>query len=176
MLNKIENYIDQNIKLTKDLFYKLKEIVKKITLSQEEYAEKYGKNKSILSDSIKRKERIKNIDVELENWISLKSNSEKMINELNERKDKIRLEIDENQKNPERIATSKGQNLQNLENTKKRNEEIELDLIEAEKKHNLINKNLKEIQLKLSELKENKARYEATIEGIDNRKKIYYIL
>ena len=171
LLNKIENYIDQNIKLTKDLFYKLKEIVKKITLSQEEYAEKYGKNKSILSDSIKRKERIKNIDVELENWISLKSNSEKMINELNERKDKIRLEIDENQKNPERIATSKGQNLQNLENTKKRNEEIELDLIEAEKKHNLINNNLKEIQLKLSELKENKARYEATIEGIDNRKK-----
>ena len=30
---------------------------------------------------------------------------------------------------------------------------------------------LKEIQLKLSELKENKARNEATIEGIENRKK-----
>ncbi len=171
LLNKIEDYIDQDIKLTKDLFHELKRIVKKITLSQEEYAEKYGKNKSILSDSIKRKERIKNIDVELENWISLKSNSEKMINELNERKDKIKLEIDENQKNPERIASSKGQNIQNLENTKKRNEEIELNLIEAENKYNSINNNLREIQLKLSELKENKARYEATIEGIDNRKK-----
>ena len=171
LLNKIEDYIDQDIKLTKDLFHELKRIVKKITLSQEEYAEKYGKNKSILSDSIKRKERIKNIDVELENWISLKSNSEKMINELNERKDKIKLEIDENQKNPERIASSKGQNIQNLENTKKRNEEIELNLIEAENKYNSINNNLREIQLKLSELKENKARYEATIEGINNRKK-----
>ena len=37
-----------------------------------------------------------------------------MISELNNRKDKIKIEINENQKNPERIATSKGQNLQNL--------------------------------------------------------------
>ena len=48
-----------------------------------------------------------------------------MMSELTERKNKLLLEIDENRKNPERIATSKGQNLQNLENTKKRNEEIE---------------------------------------------------
>ncbi len=171
LLIKIENYIDQEKRLTKDIFQELKQLVKKITLSQEEYAEKYGKNKSIQSDSIKRKERIKNIDIELENWRNLKSNSEKMILELNERKNKIRLEQDENQKNPERIATSKGQNLQNLENTKKRNEEIETELIESEKKFNLINQNLKEIQLKLSNLKESKARNEATTEGIDNRKK-----
>ena len=171
MLDTIESYIDQDLKLTKDMFQNLKQLVKKITLSQEEYAEKYGKNKSIQSDSIKRKERIKNIDVELENWRSLKSNSEKMISELNQRKDKLQVELNENQKNPERIANSKGQNLQNLENTKKRNEEIELELIGAEKKHNLINQNLKEIQLKLSDLKENKARNEATIEGIENRKK-----
>ena len=171
LLNKIESYIDQEKKLTKEIFQELKGLVKEITSSQEEYAEKYGKNKSIQSDSIKRKERIKNIDIELENWRNLKSNSEKMISELNERKEKIRAELDENKKNPERIATSKGQNLQNLENTKKQNEEIEMDLIESEKKHNLINQNLKEIQLKLSELKENKARNEATIEGIENRKK-----
>ncbi len=171
LLSKIENQIDQERKLTKDIFQELKQLVKKITLSQEDYAEKYGKNKSIQSDSIKRKERIKNIDIELENWRNLKSNSEKMVLELNERKNKIQTEQDENQKNPERIATSKGQNLQNLENTKKRNEEIESELIESEKKFNLINKNLKEIQLKLSNLKENKARFEATTEGMDNRKK-----
>ena len=171
LLDTIEAYIDQEKKLTKDIFQELKQIVKKITLSQEEYAEKYGKNKSIQSDSIKRKERIKNIDVELKNWRDLKINSEKMISELNERRNKLQIEQNENQKNPERIANSKGKNLQNLENTKKRNEEIELELIEAEKKYSFINENLKEIQLKLSELKENKARYEATMEGIDNRKK-----
>jgi chromosome segregation protein len=171
LLDTIEEYIDLDRKLTKDIFHELKKIVKKITLSQEEYAEKYGKNKSIQSDSIKRKERIKNIDIELENWRNLKSNSKKMISELNERRNKIRTEQNENQKNPEKIATSKGQNLQNLENTKKRNEEIEKELVDAEKKYNFINENLKEIQLKLSGLKENKARNEATVEGIENRKK-----
>ena len=171
LLNQIEDDIDNNKKMSKQTFKELKLIVKKITLSQEEYAEKYGKNKSIESDSIKRKERIKNIDVELENWRNLKINSEKMISELNDRTNKIKLEIIENQKNPERIATSKGQNLQNLENIKKRNEEIENELISAENKYNLINENLREIQLKLTDLKENKARNEATIEGIENRKK-----
>ncbi len=171
MLDKIEKDIDENKKLTKQTFRELKQLVRNITSSQEEYAEKFGKNKSIQSDSIKRKERIKNIDTELENWINLRSNSEKMTSELTERKNKLLLELSENQKNPERIATSKGQNLQNLENTKKRNEEIEKDLIAAEKKYNSINQNIKEIQLKLSGLKENKARNEATLEGIENRKK-----
>ena len=41
----------------------------------------------------------------------------------------------------------------------------------AEKKFNLINENLGEIQEKLSSLRENKARNEATVEGINNRKK-----
>ena len=171
ILDKIENDIDNDRKLSKESFNNLRKLVKKITLSQEEYAEKYGKNKSIESDSIKRKERIKNIDVELENWRNLKTNSEKMISELDNRMKKIKLEINENQKNPEKIATSKGQNLQNLENIKKRNEEIDSELVAAEKKYNSINENLREIQLKLSDLKENKARNEATVEGIENRKK-----
>ena len=93
MLDQIEEDIDNDKKLSKETFKDLKQLVKKITLSQEEYAEKFGKNKSIESDSIKRKERIKNIDVELENWRNLKTNSEKMISELNDRKNKIKLEI-----------------------------------------------------------------------------------
>ena len=171
ILDQIESDIDNNKKLSKESFRELKELVKKITSSQEKYAEKYGKNKSIESDSIKRKERIKNIDVELENWRNLKTNSEKMISELNDRKNKIKFEISENQKNPERIATSKGQNLQNLENIKRRNEEIASELSQAEKKYSAINENLREIQSKLIELKESKARKEATVEGIENRKK-----
>ena len=170
-LDQIERDIDEGKKLSKNSFRELKQLIKKITTSQEVYAEKYGKDKSIQSDSIKRKERIKNIDVEFKNWRNLKSNSEKMTSELTDRKNKLLSELNDNQKNPERIATSKGQNLQNLENTKKRNEEIEKELKEAEKKYNFINQNLKEIQLKLSDLKENKARNEATVEGMENRKK-----
>jgi chromosome segregation protein len=171
VINEIESYIDSEKKLTKELFERLKQIVNQITSSQEEYASTYGKYESIKSDSIKRRERIKNIDVELENWNNLKANSDKMIKELNERKDKIKIEIAENQKNPEKIATNKGQNIQNIENTKKRSEELAGELLKAEEKYNLINQNLKEIQEKFSMLRENKARSEATIEGIEKRKK-----
>ena len=59
----------------------------------------------------------------------------------------------------------------NISRLQKRNEEIEKELIKSEKKYNTINQNIKEIQTKLSGLKENKARNEATIEGIDLRKK-----
>ena len=171
IINEIESYIDSDKKLNKDLFEKLKTIVNQITFSQEEYASTYGKYESIKSDSIKRRERIKNIDIELENWNNLKTNSDKMVKELNERKNKIKLEISENQKNPEKIATNKGQNIQNIENTKKRSEELDEELVKAEEKYNLINQNLKEIQEKFSILRENKARSEATIDGIEKRKK-----
>ena len=171
LINKIEEYIDADKKLTKEIFAKLKDLINEITSSQENYASIYGKNESIKSDSIKRKERIKNIDTEIENWKNLKGNSENMLTELNLRKIKIQKDIDDNQKNPEKIATSKGQNIQNLENTKKISEELDLELNEAEKKYNSISQNLKEIQEKLSVLRENKARNEATIEGIENRKK-----
>ena len=171
IINEIESYIDSNKKLTRDLFKKLKHTVNQITTSQEQYASTYGKNESIKSDSIKRRERIKSIDIELENWKNLKTNSDKMLEELNERKSKIKSEIKENQKNPEKIATTKGQNIQNIENTKKRSEELDEELTKAETKYNLISQNLKEIQEKFSILRENKARSEATIEGIDKRKK-----
>jgi chromosome segregation protein len=170
VINEIEGFIDSDKKLTRDLFDKLKKKVDQITFSQEQYASTYGKNESIKSDSIKRRERIKNIDVELENWKNLKTNSSKMLEELNERKNKIKIEIVENQKNPEKIATNKGQNIQNIENTKKRSEELDIELTKAEEKYNLINQNLKEIQEKFSMLRENKARSEATIEGIEKRK------
>ena len=170
MLDQIEKDIDEDKKLSKETFRELKQLVKSITSSQEEYAEKFGKDKSIQSDSIKRKERIKNIDVELENWRNLRSNSEKMTSELTDRKNKLLSELNQNQKNPERIATSKGQNLQNLENTKKDSEELEIQIKKAEEKYNFINKNLSSIQEKFAVLRENKARFEATIEGIDQRK------
>ncbi len=171
LIDEIENYIDLDKKLTKNIFTKLKTLVNEITSSQEIYASTYGKNESIKSDSIKRKERISNIDTELENWKNLKSNSEKMLLELTDRKRKIVTEIEENQKNPEKVAVNKGQNIQNLENTQKRSEELEEELNKAEEKFNLINQNLKNIQETYSNFRENKARNEATIEGINNRKK-----
>ena len=56
ILDVIEKEIDKGKKVTKESFAEIKKIIKKITFSQEKYAEKFGKNKSIESDSIKRKE------------------------------------------------------------------------------------------------------------------------
>ena len=171
LIDLIEDFVEKKEPISKNLLNDLKTIIEEITLSQEDYAVSFGKNETIKGDAIKRKERIKNIDLELENWKNLKVNSDKMMVELNDRKEKIQIEINENQRNPQKIATQKGQNIQNLENTKKRNDELAEELVEAEKKYNSINQNIKEINEKLSFLRENKARNEATIEGIENRKK-----
>ena len=171
IINEIETLIDSNQKINKETFRNLKSLINKITTSQERYASIFGKNETIKSESIKRKQRIGSIDKELENWKNLQTNSKKMVIELNERRQTINTEIIENEKNPEKIASNKGQNIQNLDNTKKRNEEIDQELIEAEKKYSLINNNLKEIQEKLSSLREDKARKEATLEGIEYRNK-----
>ena len=142
----------------------------RITLSQERYASSFGKNQTIRSDSIKRKERIKNIDQELENWKDLKVNSEKMILELSNRVKKVELELDENQKYPEQIAINKGQNIQKLENTEKQNNDLEIEIEKVEANYIEANNKLRDIEEKSVVLRENKARQEATIEGIDQRK------
>ena len=170
LISEIGTYIETDRKLSKEIFEELKKLVNMITSSQEEYAIYFGKNETIKSDSIKRKERINNIDQELENWKDLKLNSEKMILELTDRRKKLNIELEENQKNPERIAINKGQNLQNLENTKKQSEELEVEISSAENKYNSINEELKSLQEKFAVLRENKARFEATVEGIDQRK------
>ena len=171
LIFKIGNLIDQEKKISKDLFDNVKKLIDQITSAHENYGTNFSKNETVKSDSIKRKERIKNIDIELENWKSLKVNSEKMINDLQERKKKINNEMRENQKNPEIIATTKGQNIQNLENTRKRSEELEQELSSVEEKYNKINNNIQEVQEKLATLREDKARNEATLEGIATRKK-----
>ena len=165
--NQIQNIetLDRN-----DLSVNLKKLISDITSSQEKYASSFGKNQTIRSDSIKRKERIKNIDQELENWKDLKVNSEKMILNLSERIKKIETELEENQKNPEQIGISKGQNIQNLENTKKQNEDLDVEIKKAETKFNDMSENVKTVQENFTVLRENKARLGATIEGIDQRK------
>ncbi len=170
LIDMMENKIKNQEQLTIENFDELKMLINKITSSQEDYAMYFGKNETIKSDSIKRKERIRNIDQELENWKDLKLNSEKMILELEDRQKKLNIELEDNQKNPEKIAVSKGQNLQNLENTKKDNEELDVEIQKIQNKYNEINNSINLAQEKFTVLRENRARLEATLEGIDQRK------
>ena len=67
---------------------------------QEKYADAYSKNQSIKNESIKRNERIKTIETEIDSWKNLLSNSEKMVSELTERKNKLTLQLKELENQP----------------------------------------------------------------------------
>ena len=77
LISDIEKSIENDLKVSKNSFNKIKTVINKITDAHENYASLYSKNETINNDSIKRNERIKNIDIELENWKSLKKATQK---------------------------------------------------------------------------------------------------
>jgi chromosome segregation protein len=81
---------------------------------QEKYADAYSKNQSIKNESIKRNERIKTIETEIESWKNLLANSEKMVGELTDRKNKLTDQLKELDNQPKAQAERKGQISENL--------------------------------------------------------------
>ena len=137
---------------------------------QEDYAETYSKNKNIKKESIKRNERIKIIDQEIESWRNLLNNSEKMVIELNERKNKHMLKLDELEKQPQTQAEKKGQISENLRISKKEKNENEILIEEIDKKIIELRNQLKSTKEDSIEIRERKASSSATIEGLDKRR------
>jgi len=146
------------------------ELTNKIRLAQEEYATSLSKNQSIQTETVRRQERIKNIDVEIQNWKNLNFNSEKMKKELIERDNKIILEIENIDKLPESISIKKGQLIENTSTTESEKLKLTEELSRAEIKYQEINKQLKIIEEKMMIARENKARSGATLEGLKGRK------
>ncbi len=165
LIKGLENQIENK---TLEEFNSLNE---KIKILQEKYANAHSKNQTIKADSVKRKERIKNIDTEIQNWQNLKFNSEKMANELNDRIKRIIGDLENIAKLPETIAIKKGQLMQNTTDTENRKEEISSELSEAEENYQKTNKDLRAVEQKMMLARENKARSGATLEGLENRKK-----
>ena len=137
----------------------------------EVYADSYSKNQNIKNESIKRKERISTIDTEIESWKNLKFNSEKMSNELNERINTVKTDMENIVKLPEQLAEKKGRLIQNKSDTENKKLEMSNELNESEKIYENMNKELKEVEQKMMVARENKARSGATLEGLENRKK-----
>ncbi len=136
----------------------------------EVYADSYSKNQNIKNESIKRKERISAIDTEIESWKNLKSNSEKMSKELNERISNVKTDLENIVKLPEELAEKKGRLAQNTSDTETRKTETSNELDKAEKVYQDMNKELREVEQKMMLARENKARSGATLEGLENRK------
>jgi len=143
------------------------ETIKKL---QQEYTVTFSKNQSIKDESTKRKERINNINIEIESWKNLLVNSEKMIIQLGDRKEKLNKKLSDLEKQPNLNAEKKGQISENLRisENEKENNEIKINTLEQQ---------LEENKTKLNEIKENsisvrekRASTNATIVGLNKRK------
>ncbi len=143
----------------------------KIKFAQEKYASALSKNESTKTEAIKRKERIKSIENEIQNWKNLRSNSEKMSKELNDRINKLNNDIDNIVKLPEIIAVKKGQLMQSTSSAENEKSNSSIELNKAEENYNEVNKKLKFVEQQMMTARENKARSGATLEGLENRKK-----
>ncbi len=137
---------------------------------QEKYADAYSKNQSIKNESIKRNERIKTIEIEIESWKNLLSNSEKMVEELTERKNKFSTQLKDLDNQPKVQAERKGQISENLRISDKEKIDNEIIIDETDKKIETLRTQLNEIQEQSIQIRERKASSSATIEGLQKRK------
>ena len=168
----IKNLIDSSeSQINKETLAEFNNLNNNIKISQERYANAFSKNQTIKADSVKRQERIKNIDIEIQNWKNLKFNSEKMEKELNERSDKVKIDLENIIKLPEVIAEKKGRIMQNTSDTESKKQELSAELTSAEEGYQKIYKELKSVEQKMLLARESKARSGATLEGLENRKK-----
>ena len=136
----------------------------------EKYADSYSKNQNIKRESVKRNERIGIIDKEIESWKSLLSNSEKMVTELTERKNKLNLQLKKLDNQPELQAEKKGQISEGLRISEKEKTENEFIISSTDEKIENFRTQLNEIQEQSIQIRERKASSSATIEGLNKRK------
>ena len=137
---------------------------------QEEYADSFSKNQSIKNESIKRNERIKTIETEVESWINLLTNSEKMVNELNIRKKKLLEKLNKLETEPQTQAEKKGQISENLRSSEIEKQEDEVAINEIDKKINSLRSDLSSTQEKMIQVRERRASSSATIDGLKQRR------
>ena len=136
----------------------------------EEYADSYSKNQNIKKESIKRNERIGIIDKEIESWKNLLVNSDKMVTELTERKNKLNIQLQKLDNQPKLQAEKKGEISEGLRiSEKEKNENESIINITDEKIENLRSQ-LNKIQEESIQIRERKASSGATIEGLKKRK------
>ena len=136
----------------------------------EAYAGSYSKNENIKKESVKRNERIKVIDTEIESWKNLLLNSEKMVSQLTERRSKLNDQLSKLDNQPKLQAEKKGQITEGLrisEEEKKENEEI---INSTDEKIENLRLQLNEIQEQSIQIRERKASSGATVEGLKKRK------
>ena len=163
-IEKIKELINQNEKENAT------SVLENSKLLIDEYANSFSKNQNIKKESIKRNERISIIEKEIESWKNLLSNSEKMVNELAGRKDKLNNQLNKLDGQPKLQAEKKGQISENLRISEKEKNENESVINNTDEKIETLRRQLDEIQEQSIQIRERKASSSATIEGLNKRK------
>ena len=132
---------------------------------QEKYAIFLSKYETLKNDSIKRKERIKSIDTEIDNWRNLEQNSKTKSENLLSRLKTLEKELVKIQIKPSEIGEQKGFYQENIKNTEEARSKINSEIEIAENKITEINKVLTTITEKVLEAREKKVRFETLIDN-----------
>ena len=169
--NRLNNEIEKIKELIKDKRNEEAIVaLEKIKLIIDAYADCFGKNQNIKKESVKRSERINIIEKEIESWKNLLSNSEKMVGELSERKNKFILQLEKLDNQPKLQAEKKGQISENLRISEKEKIDNEKIINETDEKIENFRTELNKVQEDSIQIRERKASSRATIEGLNKRK------
>ena len=154
-------------KLKEDFLDKLR-IISEL---QEKYASRLSKHETLKQESLKRKERLKNIDSEIKNWIDLKNSSEKKFEELSSRIKDSEATLAKEEIKPGTIAEKKGTYVQNIKNVEEDILQINEQLDSKEDSVKSINQKLYDINGIILQITERKVRAQTIIEGLKEKKK-----
>ena len=170
-LEAAEPQANLNSDLTDKIKQEFLEKLKIVSELQGKYASRLSKYENLKQDSLKRKERLKNIDSEIKNWIDLKNSSEQKFKELNARLKGSEEVLTEEEIKPGTIAEKKGTYVQNIENVKEDIVQINEQLTSKEESVKLINQKLYDINGVVLGITERKVRAQTIIEGLKDKKK-----
>ena len=163
-IEKIRNLI--NLNQNKEALILLDDFKQIIEL----YAESYGKNKNIKKESIKREQRIKIIDTEIESWVNLLKNSQNKINELEVRKKQSDDKLLKLENQPQSQAEKKGKISEMLRISEGEKSELDIKINDLELEIKDLRNKLNSTKESSIEIRERKASSSATIDGLRKRR------
>ena len=152
-----------------DLRNEFNEKYQKVEDQQEKYASRFGKYDLVKQEAIKRKERLQNIDKEINNWRDLKDNSTNKLNELQSKIISFDQLLEKEEIKPKELAEKRGSYLENIKNIEEDIENFKLNLNDKENKIGELNINLQNINKNTLEKTEFRVRSQTIIEGLNKR-------
>ena len=134
------------------------------------YTNSFSENKIFRKETIKRRQRIENISSEIESWKNLLSKSEKMIEELKNRKNILNMKLKDLENQPQSQAEKKGQISENLRMSEEEKSNNELKIDDIENQISKLRKDLNITKEDSIQIRERKASSSATVEGLIKRR------